>query len=97
MLAVGCYNIQSFIRMFEFMRYVLFCIQLNLCKNSNYVKLMFSVFAAAFDFVYDQATSGDLEQTVGARSDDINFLCDVLGNPIFAELVQVSGSSFRHL
>lgn len=44
---------------------------------------------AAFDLIYDQASSGDLERVVGANGDDINFLCDVLGNPIFASLVQV--------
>ena len=44
---------------------------------------------AAFDYIYDQANSGDLERVVGASSDDVNFLCDVLGNPIFASLVQV--------
>jgi len=50
----------------------------------------FTFLLAAFDFVYEQATSGYLERAVGAQSDEIDFLCDVLGNPIFAELVQVS-------
>lgn len=47
-------------------------------------------YAAAFDFLCDNIGSANLEHVAGASSGDINFLSDILNDPVYAELIQVS-------
>jgi len=46
----------------------------------------------AFDYLCDNIGTANLEQLVGASSNDIEFLSDILNDPLYAELIQVSFS-----
>jgi len=46
--------------------------------------------AAAFDYLCDHIGSANLEQLVGASGGDVDFLSDILNDPVYAEIIQVS-------
>ena len=48
---------------------------------------------AAFDYLCDNIGSANLEAVAGASSADVDFLADILNDPVYAELIQVSSSS----
>jgi len=45
--------------------------------------------AAAFDYLCDNIGSANLEHLAGASGSDIEFLSDILNDPVYAELIQV--------
>jgi len=49
--------------------------------------------AAAFDYLCDNIGSANLEDVAGASSADIDFLTDILNDPVYAELIQVCSNS----
>ena len=48
--------------------------------------------AAAFDYLCDNIGSANLESLAAASKSDIDFLSDILNDPVYAELIQVSYS-----
>jgi len=66
---------------------------MNTSINSVIVLCMYCIdgcCAAAFDFLCDNIGSANLEHLAGASSGDIDFLSDILNDPVYAELIQVS-------
>jgi len=44
---------------------------------------------AAFDYLCDNIGAANLEGIAGASKKDIDFLSDILNDPVYAELIQV--------
>jgi len=49
--------------------------------------------AGAFDYLCDNIGSANLEDVAGASRSDIDFLADILNDPVYAELIQVSSAT----
>jgi len=48
---------------------------------------------AAFDYLCDNIGSANLEDVAGASRSDIDFLADILNDPVYAELIQVTSTA----